>query len=153
MLKIKYMLYLCPLSILITSCGFGILNGTGTHGMIQGYIYPISKEKIDSTIQILIANNDKIIKEKGDGTTYSTIIITDAIKYSYVYRYYGDAIYLKEHPNESKFFITSIKKDNEEYKINEDMNNKVKKEAISIFEKEIILTLDSMMNTKAIKFK
>ena len=153
MLIFKKLLYFIVTSFFLTSCGLGILSGGGTHGMIQGYLYPISKNRLDSTIQILISSNDKIVSEKGDGTIYSTVVINDVTQYKYVYRYYGDENYLKEHPNESKIFLTAIKIGNEEYKIDDELNSKERKEAILVFKKYFILKLDSMLNDKASIFE
>ena len=153
MKKIKTYNYFMGLVFIGYSCNLAILSGSGTHGSIKEYSYPISKVKVDSTIQYLIRNNPKISKIEGDGNTYNTVLIKDVKSYYFVFRFQGNENDFKTHPNESKFFITAIKIDNGEYKKEAEIETSEMKEAINVFKNEFVFKLDSILGEKSVETK
>lgn len=71
--------------------------GAGTHGLLKGYRYSISKKELETAVIKVIEKNPNIYRDTidkdyyNDGITYLTIKIKNKdIENEYTFRYYGD---------------------------------------------------------------
>ena len=150
---------------LLTGCIFS----AGTHGSIQGYQYPTTKDSLQKVIMAVIKNNPNIYRDTSldslgssplldhndegyysagenfynDIKHYVTIKITSGQQVNeYIFRYYGPDEDWKTSPT-SKIFICYI---NSKSEGNGGFSKNTAKQFTTIFEKEFVNKIDKELN-------
>jgi hypothetical protein len=91
----------------------------GTHGSIKGYQYPVSKERLEDAINLVILENNSLKRPPQEDTLvfnpnradyynsdgYVTLSISAPKEYNYIFRFRGGEEDWKNSPDQSEIFI------------------------------------------------
>ena len=112
---------------------------------IMTYSFPISKDSLEKSVDILIKNNSNITKVDADSYIYKELMIsTEEATFFFVYKFIKNEEHYQIHSIDSKILLTAIKKGNNDYKDNRSIDNNGLEESLLIFDSYIINLLPQM---------